>query len=130
MVQFTPKRNFNLEVHLCQSTNVQLYQHKVMNSSGTTLWRNNDLKQICFPHYELWNSKVHFPCSLWAYKNTSNLAALDLSHNSKCIPNSGVQDPVFWVQSGRILRIFWIWNGYHFHFNRIRNRIIQMKKNC
>jgi len=36
MIQFTPKNNFNLEVDLCQSTNVQLYQHKVMNSDEPT----------------------------------------------------------------------------------------------
>jgi len=44
------------------------------------------------------------------------------------ILNSGVEDPDFRVQSGRILRIFRIWIGYRFRFNRIRNRIIQMKK--
>jgi len=37
MVQLTPMEDFNLEVNLYQSLNVQLYQHKVMNSDGPTL---------------------------------------------------------------------------------------------
>jgi len=41
------------------------------------------------------------------------------------LSTSGVQNPDFGIQSGRILGIFWIWIGYRFHFNRIR--IIQMK---
>jgi len=49
-----------LEVDLCQSTNVQLYQHKVMNSDGPTPWRTNDIKEIYLSHYELLNSKVNF----------------------------------------------------------------------
>jgi len=60
MVQLTPKENFNFEVNLCQSSNVQLYHHKVMHSDGPTPWRSNGLKQIYLSHYELWNSKVHF----------------------------------------------------------------------
>ena len=36
MVQLTPEENFNLEVNLYQSLNVQLFKHKVINSSGTT----------------------------------------------------------------------------------------------
>jgi len=42
---------------------------------------------------------------------------------------SGVQDPDFGVQSGRIFEFFWIWIGYRFPFNQIRIRIIQMKQN-
>jgi len=34
MAQLNPKENFNLEVNLCQRTNIQLYQHKVMYSDG------------------------------------------------------------------------------------------------
>jgi len=49
-------------------------------------------------------------------------------HNTKNLRTPGVQDPDFGVQSGRILGIFWIWIGYRFLFNRIRNRIIQMKE--
>jgi len=59
MVQLTPQENFNLEVNLCQSTNVQLYQHKVVNSDGPMPWRNNDIKQTYLSRYELWNSKGH-----------------------------------------------------------------------
>jgi len=47
-----------MEAHLYQSLNVRLYQHKVMNSDGPTVWRNN-IKQIYLSHYGLWNSKVH-----------------------------------------------------------------------
>jgi len=63
MVQLTPKENFILDVNLRQSLNVQLNQHKVMNSDGPTPWRNNDIKEIYLSHYELWNSKVHFQFS-------------------------------------------------------------------
>jgi len=31
---------------------------------------------------------------------------------SSLVYSSGVQDPDFGVQSGRILRIFWIWIGF------------------
>jgi len=44
------------------------------------------------------------------------------------VTTSGAQDLDFGVQSGRILRIFWIWIGYRFRFIQIWNRIIQMKK--
>jgi len=43
------------------------------------------------------------------------------------VHTSGVQDPGFGVQPGRILAFFWICIGYRFPFNRIRIRIIQMK---
>jgi len=46
---------------------------------------------------------------------------------SSLVHTSGVQDPGFGVQSGRILGFFWICIGYRFPFNRIRIRIIQMK---
>jgi len=60
MVQLTPKESFSLELNLYQSTNVQLYEHNVMNSDRPTPWRNNDIRQIYLSHYELWNSKVQF----------------------------------------------------------------------
>ena len=47
--------------------------------------------------------------------------------SQKRLQTSGVQDPDFGVQSGRIFGLFWIWIGYRFPFNRIRIRNIQMK---
>jgi len=67
----------------------------------------------------------------------SRLTSAHIWEKQICLKISGVQDPGFGVQSGQILRIFWIleffWNfldeiGYRFRFNRIRNRLIQMKK--
>jgi len=46
----------------------------------------------------------------------------------KVVATSGVQDPYFGVQPSRIFGFFWIWIEYRFPFNRIRIRIIQMKK--
>ena len=93
MVQLTPMENFNLEVNLYQSPNVQLYQHKVINSDGPTLWENNDIKQIYLSHYELWKSKVHFQfftLSSQKHFQTGSFLhqiILHLSHKPKCIPN-------------------------------------------
>jgi len=53
------------------------------------------------------------------------LALKSLSVRSSLLQTSGVQEPDFGVQSGRIFWFFWIWIGYRFRFNRIR--IIQMK---
>ena len=93
MVQLNPMENFNLEVILYQNLNVKLYQQKVMNSDGSTLWKNNGIKQKYLCHYELWNSKIHFQfftLSSQKHFQTGSFLhqiILDLSHKPKCIPN-------------------------------------------
>jgi len=76
MAQLTPKENCNLKVNLCQSINVQLYQHKVMNSDGPTPWRSNDIKQIPFP---LWIMKQQSTFSVFHLERTKTHPTFQLS---------------------------------------------------
>jgi len=61
----------------------------------------------------------------YCYQNNNLLSFSVKKDCLRVLQSSGVQDPDFGVQSGRIFGFFWIWIGYRFPFNRIR--IIQMK---
>jgi len=58
-------------------------------------------------------------------KSSNPICATQRTNNFRIIPESGVQDPDFGVQSSQKLGIFLIWIGYRFPFNWIL--IIQMK---
>jgi len=65
---------------------------------------------------------------IWVEK-PSNGSPVYVTHLSSSTSGVHCTGSGFEVPSGRIIRIFWIWIGYRFRFNRIRNQIIQIK-NC